>query len=212
MHHFQTCVARGDRRASPDAPNFSHLIVWLMISFASASLSAATAATVPGTYRDWNDLDEVTILQPFHAAAYSNIAVESFDSSSIRLPDSNDNTYEAVRSALRMIKPAFIDGVEKKARRKASTGGGAGTLIIRARLTKLDPGSQAARPWAGFGAGAVKIAIAGEIVDGSTQKTLLRFVQERRSAFGAFGGGYGALFERTARQLGGDVAGIINAF
>ncbi len=73
-----------------------------------------------------------------------------------------------------MIKPAFIDGVEKKARRKASTGGGAGTLIIRARLTKLDPGSQAARPWAGFGAGAVKIAIAGEIVDGSTQKTLLR--------------------------------------
>ncbi len=192
--------------------NFSRLIILLMIPFTFASLSAATAPTAPGTYRDWNDVDEVTILQPFHAAAYRNIAVESFDSSSIRLPDANDNTYEAVRSALRMMKPAFIDGVEKKARRKASAGGGVGTLIIRARLTKLDPGSQAARYWAGFGAGAVKIAITGEIVDGSTQKILLRFVQERRSAFGAFGGGYGALFERTARQLGGDVAGIINAF
>ncbi len=184
----------------------------LLVPFTSAFLSAATAPMASGTYRDWNDVDEVTILQPFHAAAYSDIAVESFDSSSIRLPDPNDNTYDAVRSALRMIKPAFIDGFEKKARRKASTRGGAGTLIIRARLTKFDPGSQAARYWGGFGAGAVKIAIAGEIVDGSTQKTLLRFVQERRSAFGAFGGGYSELFQRTARQLGGDVAGLINAF
>jgi len=41
---------------------------------------------------------------------------------------------------------------------------------------------------------------------------LVRFAQERRSGFGAFGGGYRALFERTARQLGGDVAGLINAF
>ena len=26
------------------------------------------------------------------------------------------------------------------------------------------------------------------------------------------GGGYGALFKRTARQIGGDIAGLINAF
>ena len=58
----------------------------------------------------------------------------------------------------------------------------------------------------------MKIAMAGEIIDGASQKTLVRFVQEPRSAFGAFGGGYGELFQRTARQLGGDVAGLISAF
>lgn len=184
----------------------------LVAVFVCAPTLAASAPTAAGTYRDWNDIDEVTILQPFHAGLYHQIAVESFDSSGVKLPNPNENTYEAVQSALRMIKPAFIDGVEKKARRKGPAAGTAGTLIIRARLTKVDPGSQAARYFAGFGAGAVKIAIAGEIVDGSTKKTLLRFVQERRSGVGAFGGGYAALFERTARQLGGDIADVINAF
>jgi len=129
----------------------------------------------------------------------------------VKLPETNDNTYRAVQSALRAIKPAFIEGLEKKAQRKGAAQSGR-TLIVRARLTKLDPGSQAARYFAGFGAGAVKIAMAGEIIDGASQKTLVRFVQERRSAFGAFGGGYGELFQRTARQLGGDLAGLISAF
>ncbi len=41
----------------------------------------------------------------------------------------------------------------------------------------------------------MKVAIVGELVDGASQKTLVRFAQERRSGFGAFGGGYGELFE-----------------
>ena len=110
------------------------------------------------------------------------------------------------------MKPAFIDGLERKAQRKVGAAQSGRTLIVRARLTKVDPGSQAARSWAGFGAGAVKIAMVGEIVDGASQKTLVRFAQERRSGFGWFGGAYGELFQRTARQLGGDVAGLINAF
>ncbi len=170
-----------------------------------------TGAT-EGKLRNWHDVDEVTIFQSFSASAYSQIAVESFDTSGVELPKPSDNTYQAVQSALRMIKPAFIDGLESKARRKAGSAASARTLVVRARVTKLDPGSQAARYWGGFGAGAVKIAMVGEIVDGASQKTLVRFVQERRSGFGAFGGGYGELFQRTARQIGGDVAGLINAF
>ncbi len=186
---------------------------FLVAIFLRANAWAASQPKSVGTHQDWNGVDQVTIVQPFHAERYSDIAVETFDSTGVTLPNPKDNTYQAVRSALRMIKPAFIDGLEKKARRKISIGSGrAGTLIIRARLTKVDPGSQAARYWGGFGAGAVKLAMTGEIVDGSTQKTLLRFVQERRSGFGAFGGGYGELFQRTARQIGGDVAGLINAF
>ena len=179
--------------------------------------AARNAATAPGTYRDWNgDIDEVTILQSFNAAGYDAIAVESFDTAGVALPNPKDNTYPAVQGALRSIKPAFMAGLEENARRKIDgsnpRAGKGRTLVIRARLTKVDPGSQAARYWVGFGAGAVKIAMAGEIIDGSTKKTLVRFKQERRSAIGAFGGGYEALFTRTARQIGGDIAGLLNAF
>ena len=179
--------------------------------------AAAKSATAPGTYRDWNgDIDEVTIIQPFNAAGYDAIAVESFDTAGVVLPNPKDNTYAAVQGALKFIKPAFMAGLEQNARRKLDAsnarGGKGRTLVIRARLTKVDPGSQAARYWVGFGAGAVKIAMAGEIIDGSTKKTLVRFKQERRSAFGAFGGGYEALFTRTARQIGGDIASLVNAF
>jgi hypothetical protein len=180
--------------------------------FFSAAAIAAPGPLAPGTYRDWHDVDEVTIIQPFNAAAYSDIAVESFDSLRVKLPEANDNTYRAVKSAIQTMKPAFMAGVAENAKRKSAPGRPGKTLVIRARLTKVDPGSQAARYFVGFGAGAVKIAIMGEIVDRSSGKVLVRFAQERRSAFGAFGGGYAALFQRTAHQLGGDVAGLINAF
>ncbi|HEV2095473.1 MAG TPA: DUF4410 domain-containing protein [Chthoniobacterales bacterium] len=190
-------------------------LAFLVAAFALPSRTSAgsNATTATGTYRDWNgDIDEVTIVQPFRAVGYTNISVESFDTSGVSLPNPKDNTYEAVQSALRLIKPAFIDGLVKKLRRRTGATVGGNTLVIRARLTKVDPGSQAARYWGGFGAGAVKIAIIGEIIDGRTEKTLVRFTQERRSGFGMFGGGYGELFTRTARQIGGDVATLINAF
>lgn len=181
-------------------------------AFVSAAAIAAPAPTAPGTYRDWHDVDEVTIIRPFNAAAYSQIAVESFDSAGVKLPPAKDNTYRAVKSAIQLMKPAFMDGLAQKAQRKANPNAPGKTLVVRTQLTKVDPGSQAARYFAGFGAGAVKIAVVGEIVDKSSGKVLVRFAQERRSAFGAFGGGYGALFQRTARQIGGDIGELINAF
>ena len=190
-----------------------NLIFFVLAAFVCTAATATREPTSPGTYRDWHDVDEVTIIQPFNASTYSDIAVESFDSSRVKLPEASDNTYRAVQSAIRTMKPAFMAGVSEKAKRKSAPAQQPGkTLVIRARLTKVDPGSQAARYFVGFGAGAVKIAITGEIIDRSSGKVLVRFAQERRSGFGAFGGGYAALFERTARQLGGDVAGLINAF
>ena len=189
----------------------------LMLAVLDDATAASKGTTTPGTYRNWNgDMDEVTILQPLRLDAYNDIAVESFDTAGVILPSAKENTHEAVRSALSLIKPAFIEGFQKNLRRKpggANPVRGKGqTLVIRARLTRLDPGSQAARYWAGFGAGAVKIEMMGEIVDASSRKTLIRFKQERRSGFGAFGGGYSELFARTARQIGRDVADLLNAF
>jgi len=189
----------------------------LTIAFCPDAAAARKDATTPGTYRDWNgDIDEVTILQPFNAAGYDSIAVETFDTAGVPLPNPNDNTYAAVQGAIRLIKPAFITGLEQNARRKIApnnppASGKSRTLVIRARVTKLDPGSRAARYW-GVGAGAVKIAMTGEIIDAASKKTLVRFKQERRSAFGMFGGGYEELFTRTARQIGGDIASLVNAF
>jgi hypothetical protein len=187
------------------------VLVFIAVLFVSGSTLAAKEPTAPGTYHDWHDVDEVTIIQPFVAANYSQIAVESFDSRGVKLPPANENTYQAVQLALQRMKPAFIQGVSENAKRKVSGNAPGKTLVIRARLTKVDPGSQAARVWVGFGAGAVKIAMIGEIVDGATGKVMLRFAQERRSSFGAFGS-YSALFERTARELGEDTAELINAF
>jgi hypothetical protein len=188
------------------------ICVLLGVAFVSSAVARDKGATTPGTYQDWNgDIDEVTVVQPFQGTAYNEIRVESFDISGVKLPPAKDNTYEAVQSALRMIKPAFIDGLETKLRRTGANPGH-GKLIIRARVTEADPGSQAARYWGGFGAGAVKIAIAGELIDAATNKTLVRFQQERRSGFGAFGGGYSELFVRTAKQIGGDIASLVNAF
>jgi hypothetical protein len=186
----------------------------LTLGVGHSVFAGAKGGTAPGTYQDWNgDIDEVTILQPFNAASYSAIAVESFDTAGVPLPNPKDNTYGPVRTALGTIKPAFMAGLAQKAQRKIGVKAGAErTLIIRARLSKLDPGSRAARYWAGFGAGAVKIEMTGEILDASSKKTLVRFRQERRSGFGAFGGGYDELFTRTARQIGEDVAGLLNAF
>ena len=190
----------------------SGALFFVVTAFVSSMAVAASGPPVPGTFHDWHDVDEVTIIRPFNAAAYDQIAVESFDSTGVKLPPPNENTYSAVVSAIRMMKPAFMDGLAQKAQRKAGTNRSSKTLVVRARLTKVDPGSQAARYFVGFGAGAVKIAIVGEIIDGASGKVLVRFAQERRSGFGAFGGNYSELFLRTARQIGGDIGGLINAF
>ncbi|HWM23637.1 MAG TPA: DUF4410 domain-containing protein [Chthoniobacterales bacterium] len=189
----------------------------LMLGLLADTAVAAKGTTTPGTYRNWNgDLDEVTIIQPFRLDTYNDIAVESFDVAGVTLPNPNENTYEAVRSALGSIKPAFIQGLLQNLRQKPGAAnmprGKGETLVIRARLLKVDPGSQAARYFIRFGAGAVKIEMLGEVIDARSRKTLLRFRQERRSGFGAFGGAYSELFARTARQIGGDVAALLNAF
>lgn len=189
----------------------------LTVALFANTAAGSKGTTTPGTYHDWNgDIDEVTILQPLHLDTYNDIAVEAFDVTKVPLPNPKENTYEAVRSALNSLKPAFLEGFQKNLRRKPGgpnpVRGKGQTLVVLVRLTKADPGSQAARYFGGFGAGAVKIEIAGEFVDAASRKVLVRFKQERRSGFGMFGGGYGELFTRTARQIGGDVADLLNAF
>jgi hypothetical protein len=87
-----------------------------------------------------------------------------------------------------------------------------GALIVRAKVLKMDPGSQAARYWAGFGAGAAKTELTAEVVDSSTDQVLLRFHQERRSAVGALGGGYDELLDRNLWTIGQDLGNVLLHF
>ena len=173
------------------------------------------AAVKPGAYKDWNDVDQVTIVQPFQRTAFSRVVVQPLDTRNAPLPEQSDNSYGEVKAALAGGTAAFTQGMRDKLsgmQVQNGEGGGANALVVRARITKSDPGSQAARYFAGFGAGAAKVGISGEIVDGRTNKVLVRFTQERRSGVGMFGGGYRELLERSLRQIGGDVAGLIRAF
>ena len=191
----------------------------ILLTFTMAACLLAPAAeaqkggaTKPGRYTDFHDVDQVTIVQPFHSRNYNRIIVQRLNTSAAPLPEPSDNSYNDVKAALANSTAPFMEGVREKAGMQVQPGsGGPGSLIIRARILKSDPGSQAARYWAGFGAGAAKVGISGEIVDGGSGKVLARFTQERRSGFGLFGGGYRELLDRTLKQIGGDVAGLIRA-
>lgn len=89
-----------------------------------ATRGTTQRAAAPGTYRDWHDIDEVTILQPFDASAYSQIAVESFDSSGVKLPETNDNTYRA--GAIRVAGDQA--GVHRRVGEEGTTKGGRGAI------------------------------------------------------------------------------------
>ncbi len=196
---------------------FTPLLLGAMaLALSPFAANAKSDSTQPGRYSDWHDVDQVTIVQPFQLANYKRVLVQPLDTSNATLPEAKDNSYPAVKAALANGTQPFTDGLRKKmaANLQVENGrdGGAGALIVRAHITKSDPGSQAARYFAGFGAGAAKVGVAGEIVDGKSGKTLVRFEQERRSGVGAFGGGYKDLLDRSLRQIGGDVAGMLKAF
>lgn len=192
-----------------------YVIFSALVSLPLAVHAQKNAAPKAGTFKDWHDVDEVTIVQPFQLASYTKVFVQPLDTHAATLPEASDNSFKDVKEALATSTEPFVTGLRGKMKGvsvEAGKGGGAKSLTVRARITKSDPGSQAARYFAGFGAGAAKVGVSGEIVDGGTGKVLVRFTQERRSGVGAFGGGYRDLLHRSIKQIGGDVAQMLRAF
>lgn len=175
-------------------------------------------STEPGKYEEWNEeIDELEIVETFKLSDYSKVVVEPFDTDDTPLPEKDDNTYEPVQQVLKDPAAPFAEGLTgelegKIAVSQGSGGKAGGTLIVRNKMLTLDPGSKAARYWAGFGAGAARAEVSGEVVDAATGKVLLRFKQERRSGVGVAGGDYVKLMQRNLRTIGEDMALILNAF
>ena len=193
------------------------LLVTLVASAEARKRKGPT--TAPGRYTDWDDeIDKLEIVETFKLADYQRVAIEPFDTSETPLPDADDNTYAPVKQVLAAPVPPFASGLQEEVEgvkvvlADKGADAGAGTLLIRGKVLQMDPGSQAARYWAGFGAGAARTEIVAELVDGASGKVLLRFTQERRSGVGAFGGDYVELLERNLYAIGEDAALILNAF
>ena len=162
------------------------------------------------------DIDEIEIVKSFNAGDYKTIVVVPFETGDVQLPKEDDNTYEPVKKVLAAVTDPFVEGLGKHTEAKVSLdakpGKGAGTLIVKAKVMEMDPGSKAARYFAGFGAGAARAKITGEIIDARTKAVLVRFTQERRSGVGMMGGDYVNLMNRNLRALGEDVANLLAVF
>jgi hypothetical protein len=124
-----------------------------------------------------------------------------------------------VKQVLASPNDAFIDGIREELPRSSSisveegkANSKAGTLILKARIEEMDPGSQAARYFAGFGAGAARTKISGEVIDAKTKEVLFKFTQERRSGVGMMGGDYVSLMNRNLSAIGNDIALILSSF
>ncbi len=202
--------------------------IWLRVALALAFLAYPGASfakdknaapTAPGKYTEWGgEIDELEIVEPFRLADFMRIVVEPFDTSAISLPNADDNTYEPVKNVLAHMAAPVAEGLSEQLHRPPVSVGEPvresedGALLIRGKVTTMDPGSKAARYWGGFGAGAARTEISGEVMDGHTGKVLLRFLQERRSGWGMFGGDYVKLMNRNLRTIGEDLAGVLQHF
>ena len=191
-------------------------IALLVVALPVEAKKGKNAPTEPGTYTDWNeDLDRVEIVETFDLSTYQRLVVEDFATDGVALPEADDNTHEPVKEVLADVESPLVEGLEEALERlevEAGSGGGAGTLLLRGRVLEMDPGSRAARYWAGFGAGAARTKLEGEIVDAASGRVLLRFTQERRSGVGMGGGKYVNLLQRNLRAIGEDLGAGLERF
>lgn len=197
--------------------------------------------TTPGKYTNWGGrIEKLEIVAPFRLADYQRIVVEPLDTSSTPLPKESAKTYPPVKAVLSQATSPFLAGLSGSLAKLSSSVGepgkisDPGTLVVRGQVIEMDPGFSAPR-YSPDGAGATHTVISGEVVDGGTGKTLLRFRQERRSGSSrdmvVSGGARGGVpdfhpvsrrllaegdYEKTlsfdVRQIGEDLADVLRSF
>ena len=207
---------------------FAHRAQWsagfLFVLIAAAGCghpSKSLPASYPATVRSWHHgtLDSVEFVERFALSDYQTVLVEPVETQGVPLPPAKDNTYKPVTDALAKATTLVSTGVRQgvkgavavdSAPSRSSTGAGK-ELLVRSTVLIMDPGSQAARYWVGFGAGKAETRIKGEIVDGSSGRTLARFEDSAETSGGLFGGGY-ALLEGHLTDLGSHIGTLVTAF
>jgi len=192
--------------------------IMLVTTVAMPLLAAQKTPTAPGKYEAWGpDIDEIEIVRSFQSSAYPKVVVQALDVSSTPPPADADMAEKATKVLADATTP-FVEGMAKKVPAVEASGAEnaatPGTLMIRGRVTLMEPGSRSKRMFIGYGAGAARAAISGEIIDAATGEVLIRFTQERRSGIERFGRGssYEEIMARNLRTIGQDVANILKNF
>jgi hypothetical protein len=224
--------------------------IWFRLTLTLALLMLCGSAfgyykpspTTPGKYTNWGGrIEKLEIVAPFRLADYQRIVVEPLDTSATPLPKERAKSYTPVKAVLSQATSPFLAGLSGSLAKLSSSVGepgkisDPGTLVVRGQVIEMDPGFSAPR-YSPNGAGATHTVIAGEVVDGGTGKTLLRFRQERRSGSsremvvsgGHFGGGspdfhpvsrrgpaggnYEEALSFDVRQIGEDLADVLRSF
>ncbi len=194
------------------------LLVWVLPVSGGDSPSKA-----PGKFKDWDGLiDELEIIEPFQIVSFSKIIIVPLDTASTPLPEKDDNTFEPTSRILAKVNQIFIEGFKKGVGDKISVllGGKEttgdisepGVLIIKGRVTEMNPGSRSKRVWIGFGAGKSRVEIQGTVIEAKTQKELLRFKHARVSGIGMFGGDYADFLTDDTGDVGEDIGKLLQKF
>jgi len=194
---------------------FGFLIGVLALTFfPNISHSAA-----PGRYRDWNDIDEVEVFESFRLSDYSKIVVLPLDTESAKLPPRDDNTYKPVKEVLAKADEIFRKGLKDKVADKIKIvfedrvppkedqATEEKVLILKGRITEINPGSRALRIWVGFGAGKSRVEVEGELADAKSQKILLKFKQGRIAAMDARN--YEKTLQSDLERIGKDIGNLL---
>jgi hypothetical protein len=190
----------------------------LLLAISLSGLAAKKVRVEPGQYEAWGpDIDKIEIVKTFKLANYAKLVVVPIDVSSVAERGDADLA-EKVDAVLAKATETFLEGIRDKMKSleisESDPSDSAGSLILRTKVTVMDPGSRSKRMWVGYGAGAARTAIEGEVVDAKTGEVLVRFKQERRSGIERFGRGssYEEILKRNLVAIGRDAANLLNVF
>ena len=192
----------------------------LVLGFLMLPGALAVARDSPklGSHKDWNGLDKVVIKEIFELTHYTLIQVMPFDTKATPLPEKKDNTFEPVTEALQTFTTRLLakmrselDGfkVESLESDVTPSEAKAEALLIRGRVTEMNPGSEAARFFGGFGAGHSRVEIECEVSDAQTGRVLVVMTHARASSGSK---GYDKILKQDTQDLGEDVATLLKSF
>lgn len=146
-------------------------------------------------------VDRISRDRPLH--------VRLFDSANADLgkPKHRDTAEMLAKSAPHLVAVDIVEalrssGFKNVALEEEAVASSGNYLILTGRFTQLNPGSQAARVWIGFGAGESKVCVEGQI-DDETGKTVGEFSHCRK---GLGWGDSDTQIESSAARVGDSIA------
>lgn len=211
------------------------ILFCLLCLVVSGGCSAATPAsarkampkTFPSHIENWNrgKLTEVEFVSDFRLPPGGRVQMAGFDTAVTPMPPTDDNTREPAEKAKGHFNETLAEGVRKTTKTYVPVDTGAagsmssshgttkpGILLVRGRVLQLDPGSRAARYWVGFGVGASRVSVEGELVDAETSRTVARFRHSQGTGGGVFGGDYDQILRSDALEIGKDLGVLLLAY